>query len=116
MTPFQPKQQQIQSWSEFVTTVAELGPDWIFRGDLEGRGLVTALERACKSWKIPLKSAPEIERQLVREFKRHPEAAELGLEQNDDLSWYAAMQHLWCADTTSGLDILAICGSALRLR
>lgn len=87
------KPEVIRNWPDFVEIIATLDRNWIFRGDLESRGLVTSLERACASWDLQLKSAPKIERQLVREFKRHPETVRLGLEHDDDLCWYAAMQH-----------------------
>lgn len=92
MTPFA-LPEQITTWPELVKKVTELGPGWIFRGDIEERCLATALERACKSWNISLKHAPDIEQKLVREFQRHPEAGRLSLDPDDDLSWYAAMQH-----------------------
>ena len=85
--------EEIKTWSDFVEKIATLDRRWIFRGDLESRGLLTSLERACKSWHVLLKSAPGIERRLVREFKRHPETVQLDLEHDDDLCWYTAMQH-----------------------
>ena len=81
------------TWPEFVQHVSSLGPEWAFRGDLESGCLLSALERACLSWGVPLERAPAVERQLMREFQRHPEAHGLGLADDDDLSWYAAMQH-----------------------
>jgi hypothetical protein len=81
------------TWPEFVQQVSTLGSEWVFRGDLESGTLVSALERACQSWGVPLERGPAVERQLMREFQRHPEAHGLGLADDDDLSWYAAMQH-----------------------
>jgi hypothetical protein len=85
--------ENVKTWSGFMKKIATLDHRWIFRGDLESHGLVTSLERACESWNVPLKFAPKIEGQLVREFKRHPETVRLGLEDDDDLCWLTAMQH-----------------------
>lgn len=85
------------TWDAFVAKVATLDSAWVYRGDLESRKesrkLVSSLERACDSWNVPLADAGKVERRLLREFQRHPEAGRLGLDLNDHLCWYAAMQH-----------------------
>lgn len=83
----------LTTWAAFVNEVAKLDSGWVFRGDVESRKLVSSLERACDSWGVPLEDAPKVERELLREFQRHPEAGRLGLDLHDHLCWYAAMQH-----------------------
>jgi hypothetical protein len=92
MAPLVPPE-YVESWPAFVQRVSGMGTEWVFRGDLASGTLVTALERACRSWGVPFERAPAVERHLMREFQRHPEADRLGLERDDALSWYAAMQH-----------------------
>src|SRR5437879_5169294 len=81
------------TWAAFVDEVTTLDSEWVFRGDLESRKLASSLERACDSWGVSLEVAPKVECRLLREFQRHPEPARLGLDLDDHLGWYAAMQH-----------------------
>jgi hypothetical protein len=80
-------------WLEFVEEARELGRDWIFRGGLQHWALQTTLERACRTWGIPADRLPAAERRSVRDFQRHPEGQQLGLERPDYLGWFAVMQH-----------------------
>lgn len=93
----------LAKWADFVSEVRDLHGHWIFRGDLEERSpeypdlgidsLETSLERACRSWKLPPQWAAEVERRLLREFQRHPEAHGLLEDATDNLGWFALMQH-----------------------
>ncbi len=70
---------------------------WVFRGDVSRFGknppLETSLERACTSWDVKPQNRAKVERRLVREFQRQPEAFNFNLQENDCLGWLAAMQH-----------------------
>lgn len=88
-----PEPEHLTTWPAFLKGVAKLDHNWIFRGDLESRKLMSSLERACGSWGVSLEAAQEVERRLLREFQRHPEAGRLGLDLDDHLCWYTAMQH-----------------------
>ena len=92
MRSFAPEQ-RIESWQEFVDTVSSLDRGWVFRGGLDHWVPQTSLERACRAWKIPARIIPDAERRLIREFRRHPEVHQLGIEPDDDLGWFAVMQH-----------------------
>ena len=72
---------------------------WIFRGqkrrnDKDTNQLITTLEKAIKSFHPNLKKASEIERGLLRKFKRH---SAVYLENipafYDHMEWFALMQH-----------------------
>jgi len=81
------------NWTAFVDRVTSLPGRWIYRGGLEHWTHETSLERACKAWKIPARSARSVEFKLVREFQRHPEVREYLLDRGDYLGWLALMQH-----------------------
>jgi len=84
-------------WNEFVAAAQKLRGAWVFRGELYAPTrtppLETSLEKACRCWDKHINKAGEIEKQLLREFKRHPETRGFDLEQEDDLDWLAVMQH-----------------------
>jgi hypothetical protein len=84
---------RLESWPAFVDEVGRLDRGWIFRGGLRAWMPETALERACAAWRIPPDAVPDAERRLVREFRRHPEGRQLGLDIDDYLGWFAVMQH-----------------------
>ncbi|HUL48626.1 MAG TPA: FRG domain-containing protein [Gemmatimonadales bacterium] len=86
----------ISSWTEFVRFVTgEFDNRWQFRGSLSHHRLESALERAALHWGFPLSELPEVERRLLRDFKRaFPPRAEIDLPPRDaDLDWLALMQH-----------------------
>ena len=83
-------------WRDFVdavNAVTSLQGRWLYRGALKHWGHKTSLERVCKAWNIPLRSARKMEFRLVREFQRHPEVRERLLDPQDYLGWLALMQH-----------------------
>jgi len=88
--------QTITSWNSFMQLCnAEFTGRWHFRGVLDNWALETALERAARDWRIPMNDLPEIERALLREFKRAypPDESTLSPDDNDTLGWLALMQH-----------------------
>lgn len=71
-------------------------PQWIFRGETINEGLTTTLERAIDAHDngITLSSAFEIERRLLREFKRRAHHYLSDLPKDHELlEWWALMQH-----------------------
>ncbi len=88
--------QTIPSWNSFMQLCnAEFTDRWHFRGVLDNWALETALERAARDWRIPMNDLPEIEKALLREFKRAypPDESTLSPDDNDTLGWLALMQH-----------------------
>jgi hypothetical protein len=86
----------LNSWSDFVTiALNQFQGRWHFRGDLDGRGLQSSIERTAGDWGMSLSELPLIERRLLREFKRaYPTSGEVPPPPlDDDLAWLAIMQH-----------------------
>ncbi|HEY2170736.1 MAG TPA: FRG domain-containing protein, partial [Candidatus Angelobacter sp.] len=76
--------------------VNNLGAErWHYRGVLDNWNLKTSIERAAEDWHIDLKELPNLEKQLILEFKRACHlSANLQLPNPDDtLGWLALMQH-----------------------
>ncbi len=83
-----------KNWESLLGQLASLKGEWVFRGAMAGWNAESSLERViCTHWGMPLVDAPIIERKLVREFKRHPEVKGLPGDPDDDLEWFALMQH-----------------------
>jgi hypothetical protein len=80
------------TWPQFVEAVTGLRDQWVFRGCLPDWPHETGLERVCRAWRIPLADAADLERRLIREFKRHPEVPIHDVE-GDTLACVALMQH-----------------------
>jgi hypothetical protein len=86
----------ISSWSAFIQLCTnEFAGRWHFRGMLDNWVLETALERAARNWEIPIDELPEIEKAMLREFKRAypPDENALAPDDNDTVAWLALMQH-----------------------
>lgn len=68
---------------------------WIFRGQKDsGWGLETSLERACRNFERSLSKAQDIERILLREFKRkYHHYASHSPDNSYSLEWLSLMQH-----------------------
>lgn len=67
---------------------------WMYRGTPRAFPLMTSLERAIRDAGEPLSNAPEIEQQMVKEFKRRAHFYVKVLPREGDiLSWLALMQH-----------------------
>ena len=90
------KESHVPSWPRFVEFVTKLEGRWHFRGCLGHHRLESTLERAVSTdWGLPSAELPEIERRLLREFKRaFPPTADVDLPDREaDLDWLALMQH-----------------------
>jgi len=86
----------VSSWHDFVQLVTtQLEGRWHFRGCLSHHHLDSGLERAISDWGFALDDAPEIEKRILRDFKRaFPPSAALQLPAREaDLDWLALMQH-----------------------
>jgi hypothetical protein len=68
------------------------GP-WLFKGHSEIWPLKTTLERACEFFDVSLQELPKIEKQIVRDFRRHYDATDRGLILDDTLYCMALMRH-----------------------
>src|SRR5438874_8248315 len=86
----------VSSWTEFLNlATTQFEGRWHFRGCLDNHRLESTLERAAKSWQIPLSDLPALERRVHRDFKRtFPPRAEIDPPSREqDLDWLALMQH-----------------------
>ena len=72
-------EEPIDTWSEFLrVATTSFSGKWLFRGGLDSWSLVSSLERAAREWDAPLSELPDLERRLLREFKRaYPVRAEI---------------------------------------
>jgi hypothetical protein len=76
--------QFITDWKGLVDLLAFFQDgEWIYRGQSQDRRLATSLERRLDAWGIDLSSGPRVERQLIREFRRRLQGAELDDVMND---------------------------------
>jgi hypothetical protein len=100
----------ICSWNQLVDSHESLvqaeerdGKRWIFRGQRCYPNLSTSLERAAKTYAPPKADIREIEKNILREFKRrlHHYTQDIP-EEGDDLEWLALMRH--CGAPTRLLD------------
>lgn len=94
--PIEIKPETVSSWTAFMQLCnSEFVGSWHFRGVLDNWALETALERAAEDWRIPMSDLPEIEKAMLREFKRAypPDESALAPDDNDTLAWLALMQH-----------------------
>ena len=66
---------------------------WIYRGQSQDWPLTTSLERGLLNWGIRLSRGPSVQHQLIREFRRRLQGAELDDVMNDKLFCLALMQH-----------------------
>jgi hypothetical protein len=92
-----------KTWNDFRNKVNRLilregmpleNKEWVFRGVLNRHPLETTLERACKSWSIPLEELPRIEVEMIREIKRKAFGLGIPLPNRDDCIWWVSlMQH-----------------------
>src|SRR5262245_43958286 len=86
--------QLITDWKGLVDLLASFRDGkWIYRGQSQDRPLATSLERRLDAWGIELSSGPRVKRQLIREFRRRLQGAELDDVMNDKLFCLALMQH-----------------------
>lgn len=88
------RQADVEDWTAFQEIFADAPSPrrWIYRGSRR-RGLVSSLERACRAAAIDLARAPEIERLLVREFRRNYRGADAAIVASDTLYCMGLMRH-----------------------
>lgn len=84
----------IADWAAFQEIFADAPSPrrWIYRG-ARRRGVASSLERACLAADIGLEHAPEIERLLVREFRRNYRGADAEIVAADTLFCMGLMRH-----------------------
>jgi hypothetical protein len=85
--------QEVRSWSDFESFVDTKDRNWIFRGQPKDDVLASTLERALSNWEIPIREGPEIEYQLIREFRRRLLDPIHGRINSDTLYCMALMRH-----------------------
>jgi len=83
----------VASFNEYRTAISQFDRRWVFRGQISDWPLSSSLERALLNWDIPLFQAPEIERLLIRDFKRRAQPDVPELVHTDLLYCLAFMQH-----------------------
>src|SRR5262245_59850116 len=89
-------QTDIKGWDCFTQTIKAIEDQkdehWTFRGQSQDWPLTTKLERALKSWCIPMAYGPRIEVKMQREFQRRYQGPDRDLVRR---SFYclALMQH-----------------------
>ena len=89
---------EIDSWPAFVALQQRFALErrlWMYRGQpaTEGR-LRTSLERALHRFELPIERQEELERLLLREFRRHYHRYTADVPSEDDtLRWLALMRH-----------------------
>jgi hypothetical protein len=85
--------EEAHTFAEFLELVSRLKPGWCFRGLASNHDLSTTLERALGRWSVELEEAPNVERELVREFRRGYRGDDWSLVMNDTLYCLSVMQH-----------------------
>jgi hypothetical protein len=105
-----PEVKQIDTWEAFVSRIAQYrersggrgssqrvdstrGSHWIFRGVAGYGTLQTSLELACKSAGVSRAYTPEVEWQIVREFRRHYAGPDQERVESDLLYCLGLMRH-----------------------
>lgn len=94
--PLKPENKTVKTWSEFVKLAeTQFAGRWHFRGVLDNWSLEPSLHRAANDWAADFSELPDIERRMLRDFKRaYPSnPMQPRPEKDDDLGWLALMQH-----------------------
>ena len=93
------------SWEKFLQRVKSMSSqEWVFRGQSykEPKGqsyeepIMSSLERALNSYGIYLSKAPEIEKWMIRDFKRKYDGIDLEIVSEDTFYCLSLMQHYGC--------------------
>ncbi|MFL5507051.1 MAG: FRG domain-containing protein [Gemmatimonadales bacterium] len=90
---------EVRSWAEFMALQqrfsGERGRLWMYRGQSGiAATLRTSLERALNRFELPIERQEELERLLLREFRRHYHRYTADVPAEDDtLRWLALMRH-----------------------
>jgi hypothetical protein len=83
----------IESWKQFLDCLRHKKAKWIFRGQPSDKPLKTTLERALNDYQINLAEAPDIERKLIRDFRRKYFGPDHEIVFNDTLYCLSLMRH-----------------------
>ncbi len=85
--------QDIHTWSEFTDLVRSLSGEWAYRGQTHDWPLRTSIERALNNWEVDLVEGPDVERQIIRDFRRKYRGESENRVNSDTLYCLALMQH-----------------------
>lgn len=83
----------VPSWKNFIQLISKQKGRWVYRGQCEDWPLTTSLERSLGNWEIDSKARPEVERQIIREFRRQYRGSDESRVGADTLYCLALMQH-----------------------
>jgi FRG domain len=84
---------EVRSWKEFVTVVSRHEGRWVYRGQQKDRPLQSSLEKCILAWDSDITLSPQIERQMIRDFRRrYPDQNDAAIH-DDTLYCLAMMQH-----------------------
>ena len=92
-------------WEEFLQRMREMSSQkWIFRGLSHNKPkeqsskepILSSLERALNSYEIPLSDAPQIEKWMIRDFRRKYDGIDLEIISEDTFYCLSLMQHYGC--------------------
>ncbi len=93
---------RLSKWSEFCSSVrkqcksslGKTGKKWIFRGHVPKQSLESSLDRAIRFYPDEDKKRGEVEKRLLREFKRrYHQYSSDAPKDGDYLEWFSIMQH-----------------------
>ena len=85
------------SWRKYLELVKLMrSQEWIFRGQSYKEPIMSSLERALEAYNIPLSEAPQIERWMIRDFRRKYEGFDLEIVSEDTFYCLSLMQHYGC--------------------
>jgi hypothetical protein len=90
---------KVKKWDDFIKLIKSLpksakkSENWVYRGQPKNDELTTTLERARKYFAIKKKAVPEIEEQLIRNFRRQFQGERDEELYKDRLYCIALMQH-----------------------
>lgn len=85
--------QDIRTWSEFTDFVCSMSGEWAYRGQTHDWPLCTSLERALNNWEVDLAEGPDVERQIIRDFRRRYRGEAEDRANSDTLYCLSLMQH-----------------------
>ncbi len=86
-------EKKIHTWQDFLNIRERFTHKWVFRGQSSDWNLKTTLERASEDSGIDPRNIPDIERQLIREFRRRYDGNDRDIVLDDTLYCLALMQH-----------------------
>lgn len=86
-------EEKFDSWSRLLKRLREFSRAWVFRGQTSDWPLSTSLERACTESGLPVRVSRQVERQIVRSFRRQYSNEDRDIVAKDTLYCLALMQH-----------------------